>query len=482
MKTLDNLSLHSSVEDIIKKLHTQQKHISELKKAIENFAHSKDAFNGQGGEAIRSFYRDFHLPFLSFYDLTLLHVETLLSQLRTSSLQIEGSSNGFIQEGFLKGELTTSLNTSKLRTVDLVDEANQIIHSIRDIVQPSTIQDQAFLDRLIIAHREINSTTEDVKAFDAEQTRQLDTALQDIQLLKRYILEIEGMFKTGKLSVTHYSGVELEKSFHHQPFMNTLSDRLASRNLLLSKVTVSSEYDSLHQLLLLKSSGNSLATSGLGAAQTGYGVRGDNDKEFLINKHVEDKLNSDGLGNASLYLQNDHIDKQVDFSLSGSIIDTKYMDNTPGFLDQKLLYGRMDVNIPYSFKSLSNEIVYGQNIGIKTEAAVSKTSFSHDSSPASLDIYFGQADGKANIENYTASAGGSVSATKIELKIEPLNFFGYEPLEEWFGIEYDPYIGADLSLGSLGIGGSVGLETSVYAALGIGVGLKGGFEKDEEDN
>jgi len=27
---------------------------------------------------------------------------------------------------------------------------------------------------------------------------------------------------------------------------------------------------------------------------------------------------------------------------------------------------------------------------------------------------------------------------------------------------------------------SRGLETSVYAALGIGVGLKGGFQKDEE--
>jgi toxin YxiD len=52
-------------------------------------------------------------------------------------------------------------------------------------------------------------------------------------------------------------------------------------------------------------------------------------------------------------------------------------------------------------------------------------------------------------------------------------------LEEWLGIEYDPYIGVDLSLGSAGASASVGLETSVYAALGIGVGVKGGFEKDE---
>ena len=88
-----------------------------------------------------------------------------------------------------------------------------------------------------------------------------------------------------------------------------------------------------------------------------------------------------------------------------------------------------------------------------------------------------QAEAKSNYENYTVSGAAGVATVKVELKLEPLNFFGYESLEEWFGFDYDPSIGVDFSLGSIGVGASIGLETSIYAAYGVGV--KAGMEEDK---
>ncbi|WP_110113580.1 hypothetical protein [Bacillus sp. CGMCC 1.16541] len=156
------------------------------------------------------------------------------------------------------------------------------------------------------------------------------------------------------------------------------------------------------------------------------------------------------------------------------------MNNNDSFVEQQLLSGEVKGHIPYQYNALENSILHGQLIGGKAEAVVSKSAFSHEKSPLKGDFIAGQAEAKANIENYTASLGAEATAAKIELKLEPLNFFGYEPLEEWFGFEYDPYVGLDIMLGTVGVGASIGMETGAKVGAGIGLGGKVGLEKDEE--
>jgi toxin YxiD len=83
----------------------------------------------------------------------------------------------------------------------------------------------------------------------------------------------------------------------------------------------------------------------------------------------------------------------------------------------------MGVSMPYTPLAFGKSVIMGQQVGGKLKAGVSKSSFSHDNSPVAGDISYGQAEAKVNYENYTASAGAEVSAAKVELKIEPLNFF-----------------------------------------------------------
>jgi toxin YxiD len=137
-------------------------------------------------------------------------------------------------------------------------------------------------------------------------------------------------------------------------------------------------------------------------------------------------------------------------------------------------------SIPYSISSLSEKLLYGQLIGGKAGAVVSKSSFSHEKSPIGVDITEGVAEASAAYENYGISAGAEATAAKIEVKVEPLNWLGYEPLEEWFGIKYDPYVRGDILLGSASIAGSLSPEeTGAQVSFGVGTGVHFGFEKDE---
>lgn len=224
-----------------------------------------------------------------------------------------------------------------------------------------------------------------------------------------------------------------------------------------------------------------IAISGNGIAQTLYGVDTKGERVGAFEKKIEDSWGSDGIGNFEALYDNDQEKSNIKVELNASVVNTDNMHDHPDSVNQKVLYGDGGISVPYGFKSLYESTIYGQNIGFKSEAGVAKSTFSHENSPLNGTFNFAQGEAKINYEDYTYSAGAGVSAAKVELKLEPLNFFGYEPLEEWFGFNYDPFVGVDISLGSIGVSGSVGLETSIYAAYGVGVGVKAGLEKDEEE-
>jgi hypothetical protein len=264
MKMLDNQSLHSGIEDLLNKLESQKKQLDELQRAVGTFTGLQESFSGKGGEAIRSFYQDMHIPFLTFYSLSLQNYERTLSNLKGASIDLESDSNGLIRQSFLDVELTDGLNKSETVTCDLVDETNE-----------------------------------------------------------------KGMFKNGKLSVIDYSGTELDQSFHRHPFMNSLEERLNSRNQLLSMLTIPGEYGSLEQLLMLQTKhtyGEDLAIAGNGTAQTQYGFcPRPASTTISYGKPHEDMMGFDGVGNAGAIFSADLKEGTSEAKLFASVVDTGYM-------------------------------------------------------------------------------------------------------------------------------------------------------------
>ncbi|PWI59190.1 hypothetical protein DCS65_20590 [Bacillus subtilis] len=140
--------------------------------------------------------------------------------------------------------------------------------------------------------------------------------------------------------------------------------------------------------------------------------------------------------------------------------------------------GNIEVSLPY-LQSFTDSFLSGEMIGGAAEANIINANFDHKKSPALFKVKIGHGETKAGIENYSVGIGASASIADAELTIHPFNWFGYEPLEEWFGIEYDPYFGVTASIGSVGVEVKTGLENELYAAEGIGLGIKFGAEKDD---
>ncbi|MFJ7829329.1 ribonuclease YeeF family protein [Peribacillus sp. NPDC097284] len=226
MRTLHSQSLHSGIDGLLSKVKAQRKQANELEKVILEFFNLDDSLKGKGGSAIRSFYQDWHIPFLSFYDTSLKNYEAVLTALKEASTELESDSNGFIRQSFLEGELTTGLKNAHNVTIDLVDEANTTLDEVRDIVAIEKLNDQTFLTHYQRATSRIKETIDNLGTFDTSQTKELASVEDDIQLMNKYLNEIQGMFSGGNFNIQNYDVNQLKD----KPTFSEVKKQVASED------------------------------------------------------------------------------------------------------------------------------------------------------------------------------------------------------------------------------------------------------------
>ncbi|WEZ08544.1 LXG domain-containing protein [Priestia flexa] len=491
-KVLDVASLHKAIADSTKKLVAQQAAMNRIEMSVKQISKLQDSFDGKGGQAIQTFYQECHEPFLVFYQAAISRYASILSVMKSKVAEVESDKQGMIKQSFLEDDLTSGLEKAKQLTINLTDEANEIIKQVQSEISLTDFDDSKVLTKFNTASKSLNDIVEELQSFDSSQWAALDNVQADIETMKTYIGFVKGMISNGARTLNLYTegAVKASTTWNEMTKRNAESIQLAQQYpSSFSQITVRSQYQQMYDLYYANSNigGSTSYAQGPSVSASDSAVSGRAEKsnatfnftEIDLEKKAEDQFGSDGLGNAEAKLST----TDGEFAVSGaaSVVDTEHMDNVPSFVDQKLLFSEVQGAVPYELDSLKNSLQYGQLIGGKLNGTVSKSSFSHDRSPLSGDFIAGQAEAQANVENYTLNLGTELSAAKIETKIEPLNFFGYKPLKEWFGIEYNPYVGVDILLGSVALGGSVGAETGGKVALGVGVGGKFGFEKEDDE-
>lgn len=216
MKILDSQSLHNGIVELMNKLSTEGKQIHALQREIEAFIHLDDSFEGKGGAAIRAFYEDFHRTLLSAFSYILEDFERSLSNIKSASEDLEPDETGYIQQSFLSHDLKAALRKGENLTLELVDEANSTISRVSDIVYSPPLQEDRFISLQQQAQNKVDQTVEDLTAFDTAQTKELESVEQTIQLLKKYLYEVNGMFKNETLNIHTYESSILDDSKFHE--------------------------------------------------------------------------------------------------------------------------------------------------------------------------------------------------------------------------------------------------------------------------
>ena len=126
--------------------------------AVEGLVQMEDQLKGKGENAIRSFYRECHLPFLQFFQMFSEHYQQVLHQMEAVLHSFEPDSSGYILESFLEGELEQGLAEIRQLTANLTDETNSIMDQVSDIVSLPNLHDSGVQEGVISSKRKHDYT------------------------------------------------------------------------------------------------------------------------------------------------------------------------------------------------------------------------------------------------------------------------------------------------------------------------------------
>ncbi|MEK3974700.1 LXG domain-containing protein [Psychrobacillus sp. FSL K6-1267] len=197
MKVLDVDLFREGLQSNIIMLDRLSSEMEAINDAVKGLVQMEEQLKGAGGNAIRSFYQECHLPLLYFFQSFSEQFKQVLSQMEAALHSLEPDSSGYILENFLEGELEQGVTLISKLTARLTDEANSIMDQVSDIVALPHLDDSGVQEGVISSKRKRDDTLNQLYEFDATQTYALNPIEQDLQMMDTWLTEISGLFQAG---------------------------------------------------------------------------------------------------------------------------------------------------------------------------------------------------------------------------------------------------------------------------------------------
>ncbi|MER2259191.1 MAG: T7SS effector LXG polymorphic toxin [Priestia megaterium] len=231
MKVLDVNEFQQGLGRNVNRLTRLESEMKQIASAVQGLTQLEESLKGQGGEALRAYYENCHLPFLTFFSTFKNSFTNVLQEMKSALSSLEPDSSGFIRQAALEGEIEQGLNRVKQVTEELTDETNNIMDQVSDIVNLPKLNDSEVQLSVQDAKRHRDQTVEKLIEFDASQTGALTTIQTDLMLMKTWIANIESMMTEGVTDVNFPA--EQWQSFASQ---HPLTIALANRTQSLDQV------------------------------------------------------------------------------------------------------------------------------------------------------------------------------------------------------------------------------------------------------
>ncbi|API94189.1 hypothetical protein BKP57_07050 [Virgibacillus sp. 6R] len=230
MKALYVSDLHSYIDKTISQLEQIHTQVKNIQKSIEGIIALEDAFKGKTANSIRTFYQEVHMPFLLFLEGFITNYSDTLQEMKKSVQDMEPNKDGVIREDFLSQDVQRSFERMEQITMALTDEANAVLHSVKDIIDIRDIDDGEFLDKVQHAKKLNRQTIEKLHAFDRHNTAKLEPIEQDIRMMN-YISQIRELGNNGKLRIDRYQARQLDDQKFHKELVAGIENK-AVRNAI----------------------------------------------------------------------------------------------------------------------------------------------------------------------------------------------------------------------------------------------------------
>lgn len=201
MKILDVLPFHDGLSRNINMLTRLDSEINAIQTAVQGLVAMEESLKGEGGDAIRSFYNDCHLPFLHFF-LTFNNLyNTTLTTMNSALNALEPNANGYIRQAYLEGEVEEGQTEISQVTTNLTDESNNLMDSVSDIVALPHLDDSGVQEGVASARTSRDNTVTDLNEFDLTQTNALLLIEAAILNMEVWLSDIEYLMEEGLTGV-----------------------------------------------------------------------------------------------------------------------------------------------------------------------------------------------------------------------------------------------------------------------------------------
>ncbi|EMR06545.1 transposase protein [Bhargavaea cecembensis DSE10] len=201
MKVLDVTPFEERLERNKDTLNRLESEMTLIMDSVRELVQLNEALKGQGGDTIRRFYQECHLPFLEYFLLFKENFYSTLAGIESATDALEPAPNGYIDEGFIESEVENGLNQIARISSNLTDETNAIMDQVADIVSLPHLDDSQVQEGVLDARREKNQTVSDLNEFDATQTNRLMPVSDQLQAMEQWIAQIESLFQSGLTGV-----------------------------------------------------------------------------------------------------------------------------------------------------------------------------------------------------------------------------------------------------------------------------------------
>ena len=201
MKVLDVAQFKEGLARNKETLNRLESEMTLIMDSVRELIQLNEALKGQGGDAIRRFYQECHLPFLEYFLMFKENFYSTLSSIESATDALEPAPDGYIDEGFIESEVENGLHLITRISSNLTDETNAIMDQVADIVSLPHLDDSQVQDGVLDARREKIQTVSDLNEFDATQTNRLMPASDQLQAMEKWIAQIESLFQSGLTDV-----------------------------------------------------------------------------------------------------------------------------------------------------------------------------------------------------------------------------------------------------------------------------------------
>ncbi|PAE94452.1 LXG domain-containing protein [Shouchella clausii] len=194
----------SALDKIDSDMNQYTETLSNVHSAIQGVVNLGDNLTGQGGEALKNFYANNHVPLLSYWTMACQQVKIATAKMRMNALSFE-SSDAVIDESFIEGEVIPQLEKNQRRIQQHQDRINGVVDSVSDIVSLPKIDTSAIQTGIHEAKQHAMNTVEKLYAFDYAQSAAVDQLISLMAPISSFIAGLNGAIESG-VSITALAG------------------------------------------------------------------------------------------------------------------------------------------------------------------------------------------------------------------------------------------------------------------------------------